>query len=392
MAQAEKTTVCVLTAKGMSAIASVALAGADAAAILENIFRTDRRRVGGFHPPNSGTILHGAIIDGDTVIDEVLIGCEAENTFVIHSHGNPLLVEQIVKLCQSHGATVTDIASFMVARYQSQSATMIETEARLALQTCAALSGAKLIANQLTHGLLPTVQTWLDDFDRMTLQELWAQCHQVLRKTSRGKCFINRCKIVLVGPPNSGKSTLLNCLAGNHEVIVTDTAGTTRDWVKITCHVGPLLADIYDTAGLDAALTTQAADEAAQQAALQLIRTADMNIFVYDATQELAAQTLLFSLGSLKAVIAANKCDLLTPHERSELYSKYIPLCAKTGDGVEALIQRLLAALKVTDFSLRTPVCFTDRQLTTLRQILQTKDKPTAQKHLHTLLFGSDTV
>jgi hypothetical protein len=48
-----------------------------------------------------GTILHGSIVDGERVIDEVVVGCEGENEFVIHCHGNPLLVEQIMTLWQS---------------------------------------------------------------------------------------------------------------------------------------------------------------------------------------------------------------------------------------------------------------------------------------------------
>lgn len=386
--------VCVLTAKGMSAIGSVVLAGDGAPAILEKIFRSKHPHAPSGYPPfaEGESIWHGHIVDGETVIDEVVVACEADNRFVIHCHGNPLLVEQIVKLCQTQGAVPISVEQFTSQLYRTQSANAIEAETKSAMQTCATLSGAKLIANQLTDGLLPTVQKWLDGFDQMTLHELWAACHRVLRKTSRAKYLINRCKIVLVGPPNSGKSTLLNRLAGRDEVIVTDTAGTTRDWVKVTCHIGPLLADIYDTAGLDAALAGQEADSAAQQTTMQLVRSADMNIYVFDVTNEYQAQSLLFSLGSLKGVLAANKCDLLTLRQRENLYGKYVRLCAVSGDGLDGLVQRLLEALKVADFDLRTSVCFTDRQLLFLRQLLKTKDKPTAKKHLQTLIFGNNPV
>ncbi|MBL7214126.1 MAG: GTP-binding protein [Phycisphaerae bacterium] len=391
----KNTQVCVLTARGMAAIASVALAGDDAQTILEKVFRSSNPLPpSGYWPLAGGEriILHGSIVDGNTIIDEVVVGCE-DDQFVIHCHGNPLLVEQIVKLCQANGATLVGTESFMSGTYQSQSADMIEAEAKQAMQTCATLSGVKIIANQLTYGLLPLAQTWLETVDTMSVQELWAQCHHVLRKTSRAKYLINRCRIVIIGPPNSGKSTLLNQLAGKDEVIVSDTAGTTRDWIQITCHIGPLLADIYDTAGLDAMLMQQhEIDSEAQQATMQLIRSADMNIFVYDITREHQAQSLLFSLGSLKTVIVANKCDLLTPRQRENIYSKYVRLCAKTGDGIDRLTQTLLVAMKVADFNPQTPVCFTDRQLLLLRQILHTKDKPTAKKHIETLLFGDNPV
>ena len=381
----------------MSAIASVVLSGANAQTILKKIFLMERRLPACANrnqtDAKTGAILHGSIVDGDRVVDEVLVGCEADNRFVIHCHGNPLLVEQVVILCQTHGATLASVEQFMAQTHQSQSSNMFEAEAKLAMQTCATLSGVKIISNQLTHGLLPLAQNWLETFDTMSMQQLWAQCHQVLRKTSRAKYLINRCKIVIVGPPNSGKSTLLNQLAGQDEVIVSDTAGTTRDWVHITCHIGPIRADIYDTAGLDAMLAQQHEVEgASQQMTHELIRSADMNIFVYDVTEEERAQQVLFSLGSLKAVIVANKCDLLTPRQRENVYSKYVRLCAQTGDGINELTKTLLAALKVADFDHRTPVCFTDRQLHILRKILHTNDESKAKKRIQTLLFGDNSV
>ncbi len=412
--QITETSVCVLTARGMAAIASVALAGAGAPAILETIFHTGKTAApsgsAGTEAPVanashkvphrvvparrfcSGAVLHGCIVDGERIVDEVVVGCEADGVFVIHCHGNPLLVEEIVALCRRHGAEPVAVEAFMTRRHQARSATAIEAEARLALQTCATAAGAKVIAAQLTHGLLPTVQGWLAGLEAMALPQLWAECHQVLRKTSRARFLLNRCRIVLVGPPNSGKSTLLNRLAGKEEVIVSDMAGTTRDWVKITCRIGPLLADIYDTAGLDASLMQQEADMTAQKLTIDLVRSADMNIFVYDVTQEAQAQSLIFLLGGFKGIIVANKCDLLSARQRDGIYSKYVRLSAVNGDGVEQLTDRLLAAMKVADFNPRTPVCFTDRQLHTLRQLLHTKQKPQAKTHLETLIFGDDAL
>jgi len=375
-----------LTGRQSAAIGSVALAGAEARPMLEKVFRGSRKRPAHLQ---TGAVLHGHLLDGERTLDEVVVGCEAEDCFVVHCHGNPLLTGQAVQLFERMGASLMDTEAFLFERYRAVSETLIEAEAKLWLGKAATLSGAKIISSQLTEGLLPLARRWHDELDAMSREELWAQCHQVLRKSSRAKYLINRCKIVLVGPPNSGKSTLFNRLAGRDDVIVSDMAGTTRDWVSMTCQMGPLMADLYDTAGLDAQLTEDHhVDRMAQEASLALVRSADMNIFVYDVAKVRQAQLLLFAIGGMKGVIAANKCDQLTPFQRDALYSKYVPISARTGDGVDRLIETVAKALKVSDYDVTAPVCFTDRQLEICRQMIHTKEKEQARTLIEALLFG----
>lgn len=386
MENAEKTVVCVLTGRQTAAIGSVALAGKGAAAILQKVFRSAKPAAGVLEP---GTILHGTLVDDLRTVDRVVVGCETNDCFVVHCHGNPLITEQAVRLFEQWGASLLPAEEFLIQKYRRGTETCIEAEAELWKQKAATLTGVKIIANQVTAGLLPTVRQWLDGLDDMTLEQLWSQCHQVLRKSTRAQYLIHRCKVTIVGPPNSGKSTLLNRLAGDQRVIVSDTAGTTRDWVSITCRLGPLLAEIYDTAGLDASLMQEhGIDKMAQEATLELVRSADINLFVYDAAKVRQAQLLLFNLGSLKAVIAANKCDLLLPHQKAALYSKYIPVSAKTGEGLDRLVQMVAAALKVDDFDTTAPVCFTDRQLAIVRELIHVKEKEQARELLLSLLRG----
>jgi tRNA modification GTPase len=375
-----------LTGRQSAAIGSVALAGKQARPMLEKVFRSGRKTTAQFQ---TGAVVHGHLLDGERTLDEVVVGCEADDYFVVHCHGNPLLTGQAVKLFERMGASLMDTEDFLLVRYRSESETLIEAEAKQWVSKAATLNGAKIVSSQLTEGLLPIARRWLDELDAMSREELWAQCHQVLRKTSRARYLINRCKIVLVGPPNSGKSTLFNRLAGRDDVIVSEIAGTTRDWVSMTCQFGPLMADLYDTAGLDAQLTEDNhVERMAQQASLDLVHSADMNIFVYDVTKVRQAQLLLFSIGGMKGVIAANKCDQLTDAQRDTLYSKYVPISAKTGDGIDRLIHTVTRALKVCDYDVSTPVCFTDRQLDILRQLIHTKEKEHARTQIESLLFG----
>ena len=234
-----QTTVCVLTSRGMAAISSIALAGGGAQEIIQKVFRlsndTTPSPLRGTPPFKGGELFvsHGAIVDGDTVVDEVVVGCETDNTFVIHCHGNPLLAERIVKLLQSHGAVLTDAEHFAKAQLRAHSKTMIEAEAKLAMQTSATLLGVKLLKAQIDDGLTAWAQHCLDILDTMRPEDIKGQCLQILEHSVIAQRIIDGVKIVIAGPPNSGKSTLLNCLAGQQQVIVSDTAGTTRDWVII---------------------------------------------------------------------------------------------------------------------------------------------------------------
>lgn len=401
----ENAIVCVLTGRQMAAIASVAVKGAAARRILAAIFRmgstevrsgSDSIRYALSHPLASapgfcaGAILHGSIVDGQRIIDEVVVGCEGANEFVIHCHGNPLLVEQIVKLCRDLGAEPVDVQQYMQEKYRTDSATMIEAEAKLAMQTCATLAGVKIVVNQLKTGLLPTVQGWLGAVEDLALGYLQGQCRQILENSQRAEYLLRPCKIVLVGPPNSGKSTLLNRLAGQDEVIVSDTAGTTRDWMQITCRIGPMLAEIYDTAGLDEALMAQhEVDAMAQQSTLELIRAADVILFVYDVTQPSQIERMQTSSGTIKTVIAANKCDLLPDVKREAIGRQPIQLCAKTGEGSDLLVRAILEALAIAGFNPQAPVCFTDRQREIVGRLSEVQEKPAVQTFLHTLVFGT---
>ncbi|MHC4962999.1 MAG: GTPase, partial [Planctomycetota bacterium] len=273
-----KTSVCVLTARGMAAISSIALSGDNARPILDTVFktRTNLPKI----ELSEGPVLYGSIIDGVRVIDEVVVGCEGVDEFVIHCHGNPLLVEQIVTLLQSHGAELIDAERFVSCRYQSKCT--IDTEARLAMRKSATLAGVKILQAQTGGGLSRWAAQTLSSLESLDAEELDKQCREILEQGTVAQRIIDGVRIVIAGPPNSGKSTLLNCLAGQEQVIVSDTAGTTRDWVSVSAHLGAgtLHAEFMDTAGLDEALAnTDSVEHAAQAMTQELLQSCDLVLY-----------------------------------------------------------------------------------------------------------------
>ena len=361
--------VCVLTARGMSAIASVALSGADAKEVLEEIFQSSSRKKVALSPAD---FCHGSIMDGDRVIDEVLVGREGQERFVIHCHGNPLLVEQIVKLCQSKGALLVDAERFSSQQSAACLQNTIGAEAKLAMQKSATLLGVKILQGQINAGLSRWAAGIQANIDMLDIAEIHKQCKDILDRSQIANRIINGVRIVIAGAPNSGKSTLLNCLSGRQETIVSDIAGTTRDWVSVTCHMGPVRAEFIDTAGLDEALAGKDdIEQTAQAITKDLLESCDLIVYLQDATKT----NPLLKIESEKPFICVlNKCDLIQEYKDSGTQElKPIQISAKNNTGIDKLVDAILNALQVDEIMIGDAIAFTPRQCNILSQLARTE-------------------
>jgi len=356
-------TVCVLTGKGHSAIGSIALWGPQAEMVLGRVFRP----VGKFEGFRLGGIYHGHITDADNLIDDVVVGCEGQHQFVIHCHGNPILLEKIVRLCLACGAAQGQLET--VLDNTLPAATLIEKEASIEQLGAVTLDGVKIIQSQVDAGLSATVRSWISDY-AASVDSIHQQCRRILDRSIIAGRIIHGVRIVLAGPPNSGKSALLNALAGSEKAIVSDTAGTTRDWVSATIKIGPFRAEIIDTAGLDPLAIRQSPDAKAQQTTRDLLRDCDCIILLQDATQPAVPEFALPE--SIPVVRVVNKCDLVLPQPQPG----HVYLSAKTGRGIDTLLEAITRTLGAQDLSPSEPVAFTPRQKHLLEDILQCRDIP----------------
>jgi tRNA modification GTPase len=199
----------------------------------------------------------------------------------------------------------------------------------------------------------------------------------------------------LIGPPNTGKSTLLNTLAGRDKAVVTDIRGTTRDWVSAEIHLPPLAATIIDTAGLDPSLAAGGEiDRAAQQKSVEIIDRADLVLLVLDASQtaDQLSEALSSTLINKRTIVVLNKADLPECFESSFLLSHLgepIHLSAKHGTGIENLIHAIHEACHLADFDAHAAVVFTDRQRILMEQLTVASSRQEADDFMAGLLHGS---
>jgi len=365
-----------LTPKGPGAIATVGLCGESAAGILAAIFHPDTI-------PSPGGLAVGRIADGPETIDKVVLACESEDTFTINCHGSPLVVELLMELLSRHGATAIEAKAFqyrLVSRDTSLSP--IAIEAALAQFDSLTVEGTQLIANQPTTGLASVAAGWLKSGSRNLAAAVSSAAADILKRSAIADLIIHGARVVLAGPPNSGKSTLLNCLTGRATSIVTDIPGTTRDYVSARFTIPGLALEVVDTAGLDSSIASSSIDIAAQSRSSGLLESADLILLVLDSTRPLT-QFDASSLPDRPIVTVLNKRDVVALNMPGT-----VSVSAARNENIAAVITAIRAELGIEGFDLASAVCFTRRQENIISQLAAAPDRATDLSLITQLIKG----
>ncbi len=158
----------------------------------------------------------------------------------------------------------------------------------------------------------------------------------------RGERLRDGVHVAIIGPPNAGKSSLLNLLARREAAIVAETAGTTRDVIEVHLDLGGLPVVVADTAGLRQgvdAIECEGVRRAEARAA-----EADVRIAVFDATRWPEADGRTAALVDDATVVVINKSDLVTPPPPLMMKGiEGLAASVRTGAGIEELLTRLTA-------------------------------------------------
>lgn len=180
-----------------------------------------------------------------------------------------------------------------------------------------------------------------DIFDktRSSVQLLETAISHYLDDAHRGEILRDGFRVVLAGPPNVGKSSLLNLLARKEAALVSEEAGTTRDVIEVHLDIEGYPIIISDTAGLRQ--TEMRIENAGIQKALETVRQADLILCLIDPTSPQKQIPEDLKPYADRILFIFNKSDLMKDRSDISLPDDGILLSAKTGEGLRELTQRL---------------------------------------------------
>ncbi len=364
---ATDTIVAIATAPGSGGIGVVRLSGPHARAIAQAVCgcapRPRHAAYVRFHDAD------GAVIDdGLALVFAAPRSYTGEDVVELQAHGSPAVLQELVARCCALGARMARPGEFSERAYLNGKLDLAQAEAvadliaagdaQAARAARRALDGAfSHQVDALAAALLAIrvhVEAAIDFADepidtlggaalRRDLDAAHAQLHALLVTAERGRKLRDGLHAVIVGPPNAGKSSLLNALSGSERAIVTDIAGTTRDLLAETVRVDGMELTLVDTAGL-----REGGDaierEGMRRARAELAR-ADLALVVLDARDPQAG---LAAVGDALAqvpqrIVVANKSDLLPAGAAPA--APLLAVSARTGAGLETLHARLREAV-----------------------------------------------
>jgi tRNA modification GTPase len=291
-----------------------------------------------------------------------------EDVVELQAHGSPVVLQQLVALACRLGARHARAGEFSERAFLNGKLDLAQAEAIADLIAAADVRSARA-ARRALDGVFSTrvhavadrllalrvhVEAAIDFADepidtlggaavRQGLETAHAALLALIADAERGRRLRDGLHAVIVGPPNAGKSSLLNALAGSERAIVTDVAGTTRDVLRESVHLDGLELTLVDTAGLREG--GDAIEREGMRRAREELRRADIALVVLDATALDAGRAAVADAIAQvpKRLWVHNKADLLDASEIIDTHDT-VHVSAMRGQGLRTL-QQVLHAL-----------------------------------------------
>ena len=371
------TIVALATPQGVGAIGVIRLSGPHAIAICSSVFPSKD-----LHKVLSHTVHVGAIHAEDRVLDEVVVtlfkgprSFTKEDVIEISCHGSSFIIKEILQLLLRKGARHAKPGEFTLRAFLNGRFDLAQAEAVADLIASDTQASHQVALQQMRGGFSEEIRQLREqliafaslvelelDFseedvefaDRTQLRTLIHEIKRVIGRLiesfSLGNVIKNGVPTVIVGKPNAGKSTLLNTLLNEEKAIVSDIAGTTRDFIEDELIVEGITFRFIDTAGLREA--TDSIEAMGVKRTREKMTQASLIIYLFDVNST-SEKELIRDLEELKGLAATylvvgNKIDAKEEVilNKFKNFDGILYISAKHNKGIEELKERLLETIQ----------------------------------------------
>ncbi len=333
-----------------SGIGIIRISGPEAVLVGDRLFRLPSGKKALEQLP-SHMLQYGFVVDENTedktswknhILDEVMAvvmkaprSFTGEDTVEIHCHGGLLVLQKVLECAILNGARLAEPGEFSKRSFLNGKMDLAKAEAVIDLIHSQNEFAHKSAVNQLKGMLseqvknlrsdilyeLAYIEAALDDPEHISLEgyneklsekvdDISNRLKKLIATADNGKLMKEGISTVIVGKPNTGKSSLLNALLGQERAIVTDIAGTTRDVLEETIRLQGIGLNIIDTAGIRT--TDDVVEKIGVEKAKKYAGDADLILYVVDASVDLdeSDREIISLIKDKKAIVLLNKTDL----------------------------------------------------------------------------------
>ena len=278
----------------------------------------------------------------NAIVDEVLVSYfkapksyTTENMCEINTHGGNIVVRKILELCLKNGAEMAEPGEFTKRAFLNGRIDLLQAESVIDIIDAKSERELKAGMNQLEGQLskkiheikqkimdvMVNVEVDIDypeyDVEEVTNAEIKGMLNIVIsdlkkleKSFDNGKILKDGVKTAIIGKPNAGKSSLLNCILNEERAIVTEIEGTTRDTIEEFVTVEGVPLKLIDTAGI-----REAKDEVEKigiAKSKEIAKDADLIIAIFDSSRDLTDEDreILNIIKGKNAILVLNKTDL----------------------------------------------------------------------------------
>ena len=394
------TIAAVSTAYGRGGIAVIRISGEEAIEVANKMFRpASGKRIS---DTEAGRCVYGDIIKDGIRIDDGMCtvfkaphSYTSEDTAEISCHGGIIITEKVLEAAFEAGARQAGAGEFTRRAFINGKLSLSEAEA-VGMLIDAKSEEQMYLASSHENGILKrksdelyeklkTVVTGVYanvDFpdedlaelsDKEVLEEVKAIENEIskLKASYRvGKAVCEGIETVIVGKPNTGKSSLLNRILGRERAIVTEIAGTTRDTIEENALCGRVMLHLCDTAGIRESDDT--VERIGVEKSIKMMDTAELILAIFDLSREIDTEdtAIIEKLAALDCakIAVLNKSDLEAKFDAAALdkcgFLKKITVCAANEDdsvnGISTLKEAIEALYIEGDIDYNTSAVITN--------------------------------